>query len=142
MNAAQRLDPFNKVFGGNSNSDLLNAILSLALLVLQGGGVSMNKRSEFSIFNSKAGANKNVRRPPPNHAHVDDDHAEPGRKTKGFNAGSANLHNMNEKNSRKRSNVTRAPSVRASESGDVGNRRLTKRTSLVCKSYSWRRKRS
>ena len=65
----------------------------------------MNKRSEFSIFNSKAGANKNVRRPPPNHAHVDDDHAEPGRKTKGFNAGSANLHNMNEKNSRKRSNV-------------------------------------
>ena len=46
MAAAQRFDPFKKifkkVFGEISNSDLLNAILFLALLVAQGEGVSMN----------------------------------------------------------------------------------------------------
>jgi hypothetical protein len=104
MAAAQRFDPFNKGFGGNSNSDLLNAILSLAQLVAQlvaqGEGISMNKCREFSIFNSKAGAHRNVGRPHPNYVHADNDHAESGRKTKGSNAGSAN-HNMNKKNSRK-----------------------------------------
>ena len=104
MAAAQRFDPFNKGFGGISNSDLLNAILSLAQLVAQlvaqGEGISMNKRRDFSIFNSKAGAHRNVGRPHPNYVHADNDHAESGRKTKGFNAGSAN-HNMNKKNSRK-----------------------------------------
>ena len=53
------------------------------------------------VFLIRKQAHRNVGRPHPNYVHADNDHAESGRKTKGFNAGSANLHNMNKKNSRK-----------------------------------------